>query len=871
MLLNNKNFKFILIIFFFIISNFNKIKTENYDSYIFNEEIPTIFYKKPILNEIFVNGLKFIPIEVINNALPITKGIVVDEKIISKITKSIYLTGYFTDITIKYEFIETNEKKLNLHIFLKEKYKVTTTIINGNSHFSEATFEKKLKLSKIAWIDLEGAQSICKKMKKLYEEKGYNKVSITPELIPLENGTVNLIFKINEGLPGRIQKVSFIGNKKISKHKLKEFTAAKEYWILGMFDNSGIYRKDITNFDKYQIENFYKNNGFYEAFLKDTKVNELEDGKIEVLYEIYEGPIYKFGEVVFPKDSLIPYFELRNLVKFSNGEIYSQDKIRNSINAIKNKLGEIGFMYPEINPKIKVNREKKTVDVEFFIENGKPIYVRKINIKNNTVTKENIIRREITFGEGDLLTTKKLDDAKRAIESLGFFAPKGEGVNWEMKTVDSFQADLDLFLYEVKTGKFYFTAGINNASIDKGKYDEVIKPNWYDSLFDSTKISLTTQNINFRGKGIKYYLNGAYAKNDHSINLGTSTNWLFEMPLSAAFNASYRGIIYDDFKQAEVKPHEINKTANFQIGFRANQLDMTLFGLAAGIDVISYKEKVTPKIQLDEDFTSINDLLVAETYEEAIKEIISRSFQPGTVTWSNLSISNDKRNHPVRPTEGYSWTYDFKLALPLIIPKEKTNPGYGFIKTGIDFRWYTPLIIKYNTVLHIHGYAGLIKRILDYNIPYKELYHVGGSSSVRGYYWGQISPSLFGSSLGASKTFFTNIEIQTPINKNGTIMANLFYDGGAGWETLFNQAIFDKLNYEDEYNRKIESIAPILNFYDQELDNPIKNNNFSYRHSVGFGISLTAPMPIKIEWGFKLDRKRGEKPYEVHISMEGSY
>ncbi len=118
--------------------------------------------------------------------------------------------------------------------------------------------------------------------------------------------------------------------------------------------------------------------------------------------------------------------------------------------------------------------------------------------------------------------------------------------------------------------------------------------------------------------------------------------------------------------------------------------------------------------------------------------------------------------------------------------------------------------------------------------------------------------------MGGSKAFFVNCEIQCPINKNGTMMGRLFYDGGAAWDTIFNS----QNNLSDQQGNFIYDIFDYVS--PQML---IQNNNMKYRHSVGFGISLTSPMPITIDWGFKLDRnkKLGEKLSEVHISMEGSY
>lgn len=247
--------------------------------------------------------------------------------------------------------------------------------------------------------------------------------------------------------------------------------------------------------------------------------------------------------------------------------------------------------------------------------------------------------------------------------------------------------------------------------------------------------------------------------------------------------------------------------------------------------------------------------------------MVSRSFQPGTVTWINFAISNDKRNHPTRASQGYKWIIEAKLAIPnQTLFKNMSN--FGYTRVGIEADWYTPLILDYNIVFHLHGYAGYIYKMPGCNIPYKELFHIGGPQNVRGFLYGQIGPMLMGSSLGATKSFFINTEIRCPITQFNGMMALAFYDGGAGWDTI----------YDDPSNKQNSNCNSLDNNFDNFFFyNPnqilIRNNSFQYRHAVGIGIRLTQPMPIKIDWGFKLDRnkKLGESLSEVHIAMEGEY
>jgi outer membrane protein insertion porin family len=812
--------------------------------------IPFVLLYPRILMEIKIHGLSAIPKEAVLSRIFVKKNAPLDSKMASKIVRNIYNLGYFSDVSLEYEESE-DQAGIILHIHVTEKKKVSHITFKGNQHLNNDIIEKKIQISKINWIDETSAVMISKKIKKLYAEKQYYKPVISYSFESLENGSVEVVFTVNEGVYGKIRTIKFKGNKSINHHKLKDVLVSKESWILGFLDHGGVFRKDMVEYDKFQLEHYYQSNGYFEAHVNSADIVEHDNGEIDIVYDLNEGPFYRFGAIELPHDSIIPHYELVNIINIEEREPYSKEKIRIAINAIKASLGERGFMYANVNPKMKINREKKIIGVEFFIENGKQVYIKNINIRGNTKTHENVIRREILFAEGELITTKKLYDSKRAVESLGFFNPQ-TGVSWLLEMYDQSRTNLDLLLQEAKTGRFYLNLGVNSGS-DAGSHLQLDQGQgrWYDTMLTTSKIGITLQNSNWFGRGIKYYLDGSYAQVDRSLSCGMSTNWLFDIPLSAGWNLSLRNLRYDDFRQSATVPHEHNQSANIQLGYRLYQLNMMLLGFSTGIDNISYRESIIPRIQFPEN----------PTYQYAYAEIVKRSFQPGTVTWTSFSLSDDKRNHPIRPSEGYQWIVDTKIAIPNSITHGVDS--FGFIKGGIDARWYTPLIIEHNIILHAHGYAGFVYRMENCNVPYKELFHVGGPQNVRGFNFGQIGPSLLGSSLGGSKAFFVNLEIQCPINKAATMTGVLFYDGGAAWDTIFNNTL-----PAQEFK---ESTFDIFSIASPEL--LIKNNSIRYRHSVGVGVRLTSPAPIKIDWGFKLDRNRkdGERLYEVHFSMEQSY
>lgn len=820
--------------------------------------LPHIFNSSQIVSGIVINGLEHIPVQAILGKIPFRVGDTLDAKKAALIVKNLYYMGYFSDVKLYLEKQENNS--IRLHIKIKEKRKLGKFIWQGNHNLSEESLEKTLHISKINWIDEFSIRVLIEKLQKKYKEKQYNHVQVNYEFIYLENGLVDVKIIINEGICNKIKSIGFKGNKKISRFELKNILVSRENWILGFLDRGGVYRKEMIEFDKYQIESFYRTKGFFKAIVSNVTIEENEnDGMMNITFYIDEGDIYTFNKINLKNNSELSEKKLKKIINIKPGELYNQDKIKYITQNIKDELSDLGYMYSQVNPKMKIWPEDKTIDIEFIIEQGKPIYTRNILLRGNAVTHDNVIRREINFNEGEILSAKKLAQSKQAIEGLGFFKPN-TGVSWDIENFDKYQSNVYLFLEEAKTGRFYLNLSINNGS-DAGKneqaLDQAVGARWYDTLITVSRIGLTVQDSNWNGKGIRYFIDGSYANRDRSLTCGMSTPWFFDYPISAGWNISFRNLIYSQFQQTVETPNENNQSANVQFGYRCAPLAMTLFAFSSGIDNIAYRNSIIPLIKFPDN----------PIYQSAYNQIVIRSFQPGTITWVNFAISNDKRNHPTRASNGYKLILESKMALPnQTLFKNISN--FGYIRIGAEADWYTPLIIEYDVILRLHGYAGYIYKLPNCNIPYKELFHIGGPQNVRGYLYGQIGPMLMGSSLGATKSFFINAEIRCPITQLNGMMALVFYDGGAGWDTIYNDVTNTKTNTEITIDNNVDAF-----FYYNPNQLLIQNNSFQYRHAVGIGVRLTSPMPIKIDWGIKLDRnkKLGESLSEVHIAMEGEY
>ena len=95
-------------------------------------------------------------------------------------------------------------------------------------------------------------------------------------------------------------------------------------------------------------------------------------------------------------------------------------------------------------------------------------------------------------------------------------------------------------------------------------------------------------------------------------------------------------------------------------------------------------------------------------------------------------------------------------------------------------------------------------------------------------------------SIGGKKAFFLNAELIFPITPDLNMKGAIFYDGGASCDNPHSGSVNNSF---------------------------VTHNNFDYRHAIGFGIRMLSPMPVKVDWGFKIDPRSYETSHEVHFGM----
>lgn len=766
-------------------------------------------YMNRRINAIIITGNTTSLSNTILHAIPYQEGELFDRNKSADAIKNIYKLGRFSNVRIYGKNIGTD--KVDLHIKVTEKTRLKDVSFFGNKAVTDREIFKKIPFDDIHTISQGELKQYAQQIKNMYLEKGYHRARVDAELvINEEDGNAKAVFTIEENKQAVVKRIMFKGNESINDKELRSALITQEDWLLGFLTKAGSYHPEKTEADKYMLEQYYQNHGFMNARVTNVDIDtNPKTEHMTMTFTIDEGDYYTIGTVDVPGNDILPSDYLRAITPLSTGEPYARERLSGAIRQLERIWGDHGYIFAHINPSIQPNKETKTVDVTLYSDLGNQVSLRRITIKGNSKTRDKVIRRNLALQEGNIITKRLMERSKTNVASLGYFEPQ-DGVTWKIirRTPDT--ADLDLIVKEAKTGH----AGAQLSFGGKG----------LSSPASGITMTLEYAETNLFGNGTHINFNASWSPNDKSAQLHIAQPWLFDKPITAALDAYHKRPSYNQLRLINERAVHEKITGGALTGGYITPPYLTLFSnvhlrSSFGVDSIRYERPA---------------LAIAGIPERAVYQaILDKEFAQDDFAWISWGAEQDLRNHPMHTSRGHRLRFGSRVAIPTF------NDKIGFFTADLDAHWYTPLIDERTLVFHLHGYMGYATPIGDHAIPFGSLYHIGGEASVRGFNYGDIGPKFLSDTIGGKKAFFMNAELIFPINPDMTMKGVLFYDGGAGWDNPY---------------------IPVIPVPE------ITGNSFDYRHSIGFGVRILNPMPIRIDWGFKIDPRDDESAHQVHFS-----
>ncbi len=378
-----------------------------------------------------------------------------DDELIDRSLKALFATGLFADVVI-------SPTATGISVKVVENPIINRIAFEGNAKLDQEELQAEVRLGPRVVYTRARVQADAQRIVELYRRSGRFAATVDPKIVELTQNRVDLIFEINEGPVTGVRRINFIGNHDFADDELRGLIVTQEsrWWkVLASNDN---YDPDRVAYDRELLRRFYLQNG-YADFRVISAVAELTRDREDfyVTFTVEEGTTYQIGDVRVESEigSLNPG-TLRTLVKTVPGSLYNADEIDATIEDMTKLAGTLGYAFVNIRPRVKRDRETRTVSITYHVQESQRVYVERINIQGNSRTLDRVIRREFRLAEGDAFNAVLLDRSKTRIRALGFFG------NVDVTTEDGTTDDKTIINVEVEeqsTGELTLGAGFSSA------------------------------------------------------------------------------------------------------------------------------------------------------------------------------------------------------------------------------------------------------------------------------------------------------------------------------------------------------------------------------------------------------------------------
>ena len=690
-----------------------------------------------VVRDIQVKGLQRISLGTVFSYLPVNVGEKFSLDNVTPAVKALFKTGFFKDVSLERE-------GSTLIVKVVERPSIAKVVFEGNKDLSKDDLTKaldKIGLAEGKIFDRQILDKVEQELTRQYLSHGKYGLKIKIDVADLTRNRVGINIKISEGRVTKIKQINIVGNTAFEEKVLLDKFELSTSNLLSFYTKNDQYSKQKLGADLETLRSYYLDRGYINFSVESTQVAITPDKKdIYVTINIKEGDVFTVSKVKLAGNLIVAPDVLIKLVSIGPGEIFSRKSATETSKAIQDRLGDEGYAFANVNMVPEINESQKTVEMAFFIDPGKRVYVHRVNFIGNAKTRDEVLRREMRQMEASWASSSKIERSKTRLERLGYF----ESVNVETPPVvgSSDQIDVNYTVVEKSSGNL--SAGVGFSQVQGIVLNANIAQ---DNIFGSGK----RVSVGFN--------NSSYIT---SYQFGFSNPYFTTDGVSQGYNLGYTKRNAGAINIANYNTNIANAGINF--GIPLNEFDQVGFNT-------------------DVKHTSLSTTLYS-SYQ--IHDFIDKN--PGSyLTYSQgISWVHDTFNRAMFPNSGAQQRLSALGTIP--------GSDLEYYKVGYRQQRYFPLAKDFTFKLNGEiGYAGGYGK--THALPFFENYFMGGSGSVRGYKNNTMGPrDSNGYPIGGSVKMIANAELFFPVPfmaETKSIRLGTFLDAGA----LNDSLNFDNMKY----------------------------------------------------------------------------
>jgi len=674
------------------------------------------------VSEIAISGNSRVSDSTISAYLPVRVGDAISEDSLDNAIDSLFATKLFNDVTI-------NIEGTRISIAVVENPIVNRVNIEGNDVLDDERLLAELDIQPRRVFTRKVAVDATQKLLEIYRLSGRYAAEITPQVIRLDNNRVDLIFEVDEGPLIKVTSISFIGNETFSDFALRQVISSRQVRWWAFLSSVDKYDESRLDYDARLLRQFYLGRGYANIQIKRAQGGLLADRSgFALTFEIDEGTRYKLRDVSFTSQITdIDVSKFRDDIPLEKGDWYNVKGLEQGLLNVTNSLGNLGYAFVDVRPQVTPDTDSNELDIEISIGEGRKNYIERIEVVNNSRTRDTVIRRELEVVEGDPYNQLKLDKSLRNIKNLGFF--RTVDISTVRGSADD-QTIAKINVEEQSTGDF--SIGVGYSSLDKS----------------TVSLGINERNFLGSGRGLKFSTSLSESRSDY--RLGLTEPYFLDRDLRGSAEI---------FNQKVENSTLTTKSTGVNLG--------AAFDAADGYyHRIGYELSSADSTQSSTTATS----LTGEENKDLLRSALS------------YTIGRSTLDNRFDPTEGYLYELD------------ETVFGLGgdvtFMKTSVRASYFKPL--NFNSfILGVRGRAGFVDGLGE-KVTQSARFYLGGRT-VRGFDSSGIGPRDTGanSAVGGNYMYSATAEIVSSygLSEDLGVRWTVFSDIGSVWDTDYPSGV----------------------------------------------------------------------------------
>ena len=695
--------------------------------------------------DIQLRGLQRVSAGTVFNLLPVNIGDTVGSADVRALVRALFQSGFFSDITVKRDggtlIVDVAERPAIEKIEIDGNKAIKTELLMQN--LSEAGLREG-EIFQQATLERIGIE-----LSRAYLAQGRYDAAIEPNVKELPRNRVDIKIDIDEGKSSSVRHINIVGARVFRQAELLDPLELKHPTLFSFIRGNDKYSREKLQGDLEKLEAHYQNEGYVEFNTRSVQVSVTPDyGAVYITVNVYEGERYTVDEVQLIGDLSDVEPELvEALFLVRKGQTFNRALVTATEERINTAFGNSGYTFASASgvPEIK---DGGLVDVKFVVEAGKRAYVRRITFAGNTLTQDNVLRREMRQMEGGWASTEQIDRSKVRLDQLGFFKPESVGVETPAVPGTDDQIDVEFTVEEQPTGAYTATLGYSK---------------WGGLL-----LSAGVQQKNVAGTGNSIGFRVSWSDFQQSASFNFHDPYYTMDGISRGYNLFARRTDYSSLNLAQYSTDAYGAGVNFDFPMA----ESVRFQLGASVEQTRIKQGLAS--------AQISDFIASAGFDFLNLKL--------SALWVRSTL-----NHGLFPTAGQRHMFSGFVSVP-----GSDLEYYRLNYTG-DLYYQLPFARRFSAHLRARiGYGGVYG---DTNrFPFYEHFYAGGFGSVRGYEQSTLGPRVAdsryrnGRPFGGNLLVLANAELIFPlpfIDASRGVRSVYFIDAGNVFNTACPQGAFN--------------------------------------------------------------------------------